>query len=517
MQQHTKGQVFRQNFSSGLVVFLIALPLCLGIALASGAPPLAGILSGVIGGILIGTLSSSPISVAGPAAGLTAIVLSAITELGSFDLFLCAGVIAGAIQLSLGFMRAGSITNYIPIAVIEGMLAGIGIIIIIKQIPSIFGYENFPTLNSLPTLSIHLGSLIIATISFIILIGWQYCPRLNQIKSLPTALIAVIAGIIINQLFIQLYSPLAVPSSQLVQLPDIHNISDIQQLIRFPQFSGFTLPIVWITGITIALVASIETLLSIEAADRLDKHRRITDTNQELRAQGIGNIVASFIGGLPITSVIIRSSANANAGANHKISTIIHGILLLLCVLSVPHLLNKIPLASLAAVLIIVGYKLTAPSTYLHFWRKGIYQFIPFIATMIAVVCLDLLKGVGIGLIISLLFILHSNMKRTYYLSREELANAGTIILELGEEVSFLNKAALKKTLKNIPSDAHIIINAEKAIYIASDILELLEDFTNVYAQEHNIRVSLKGFKYDYEYQDGNEHRHIRVEHHRQM
>ncbi|MGX2956209.1 SulP family inorganic anion transporter [Ursidibacter sp. B-7004-1] len=507
------GRLLKQNFASGLVVFLVALPLCLGIALASGAPPLSGIVSGIVGGIVIGWLSTSHISVSGPAAGLAAIVLSAIGELGSFELFLCAGLIAGVIQLLLGLIKAGSITNYIPFAVIEGMLAGIGVIIIIKELPYALGSDKLLSVVSDPIIHVHLGSLIVAFTALLIVIGWDFIPQLRKIKILPSALIAVIVGILINECFIYFNSPLAIPTSQLVQLPVPENLEQAERLIRFPDFSGFSNRIVWVTGITIAIVASIETLLSIEAADRLDKHRRITDTNRELRTQGIGNVIASLLGGLPMTSVIVRSSANANAGATHKISAIFHGLLLLICVLSIPNLLNKIPLASLAAVLIIIGYKLTKPSIYLHFWQKGIYQFIPFVATMIAVVFLDLLKGVGIGLIISILFILHGNMKRSYYLSREELADADNIVLELGEEVSFLNKAALKKTLKNIQPNSKITINAERAIYIASDILELLEDFTNVYAQENNIQVKLKGFKYDYEHQDGIEHTHVRVEH----
>lgn len=515
--QQSTGQLLKQNFASGLVVFLVALPLCLGIALASGAPPLAGVLSGIVGGIIIGLLSTSHISVSGPAAGLAVIVLMAIQELGSFELFLCAGVIAGGLQLLLGFAKAGSITNYIPFSVIEGMLAGIGVIIILKEIPYALGSDKLQALLADPILHVHFGSLIVAAVSLFIIIGWDYIPQLKRLKLLPSALIAVIVGVFINQFFNAFCPNFSIPNHQLVQLPIPHNLEEAEALIRFPQISGFFQPNVWLIGATIAMVASIETLLSIEAADRLDKHRRITDTNQELRAQGIGNITTSLIGGLPITSVIVRSSANANAGANHKLSTIVHGLLLLLCVLFMPTILNQIPLASLAAVLIVVGYKLTRPSIYLHFWHKGIYQFIPFVATMIAVVFLDLLKGVGIGLVISILFILHANMKRSYYLSREELAEADDIILELGEEVSFLNKAALKKTLKNIQPNSKITINAEKAIYIASDILELLEDFTNVYAQENNIQVRLKGFKYDYEHQEGVEHTHVRVEHKRRI
>lgn len=508
------GRLFKQNFASGLVVFLVALPLCLGISLASGAPPLAGILSGVIGGVVIGLLSTSHISVSGPAAGLVAIVLAAIQQLGSFELFLCAGLIAGIFQIALGFLRAGSITNYIPISVIEGMLAGIGVLIIFSQLPYAFGSPySFKQMLANGESYIHLGSLCIALISLAIMILWEQISCLRKLKLLPSALIAVLVGVLINNLFIYFDSPLAIQSSQLVQLPEPHSLEEAESMLRFPDLSGFANFYVWLTAFTIAIVASVETLLSIEAADRLDKRRRITDTNHELRTQGIGNIIASLLGGLPMTSVIVRSSANANAGATHKLSSAIHGILLLVCVLTIPHFLNQIPLATLAAVLIIIGYKLTKPAHYLHFWHKGIYQFIPFFVTMLAVVLLDLLKGVGIGLAISVIFLLYGNMKRAYYLSREELSEAQEIVLELAEEVSFLNKAAIKKTLKNVQPNTKITINAQRSIYIASDVLELIEDFTNYYAKENNIQVKLKGFKNDYENQEGMQHSHIRIEH----
>lgn len=506
-----KLSLLKQNFSSGLVVFLVALPLCLGIALASGAPPLAGILSGIIGGVVIGGLSRSHISVSGPAAGLVAIVFAAITTLGSFELFLCAGLVAGLLQGILGLCRAGSLTNYIPIAVIEGMLAGIGILIIFTQLPYALGSHS-PFTFSDAILSVHLGSLIIAAISLLIVIFWEKM-GLAKLKLLPSALIAVLAGVLLNTLFQYFDSNLAIPLTQRVQLPEPHSLEEAERLIRFPDFSGLLNPYVWLTGATIAIVASIETLLSIEAADRLDIQRRITDTNHELRVQGLGNLFSALIGGLPMTSVIVRSSANANAGATHKSSAVIHGLLLFICVLSIPEWLNQIPLASLAAVLMVIGYKLTRPALYRHFWEKGIYQFIPFVATAIAVVALDLLKGVGIGLVISILFLLHGNMKRAYYLSREELSDAQEITLELAEEVSFLNKAAIKKTLKNIQPNTIVTINAERTVYIAADVLELIEDFTNFYAKEHQIKVKLKGFKHDYEHQEGSEHTHIRVEH----
>lgn len=501
--------LLRQNIPSGLVVFLVALPLCLGVALASGAPPLSGILSGIVGGIVIGLLSRSHISVSGPAAGLTAIVFMAITELGSFELFLCAGLIAGGLQLLLGLLKAGSITNYFPSAVIEGMLAGIGLIIIVKEMPYALGDALLFEHIREGTISLHLGSLFIALLSALVLLSWEKLAWAKRVKWIPSALVAVVLGTLLNQLFLNLNSPLALLPEQLVNLPVPHSLEEAERLIRQPDWRGFTQLQTWVIGLTIAIVASIETLLSIEAADRLDAHRRITDTNHELRAQGVGNLVASLIGALPMTSVIVRSSANANAGATHKLSTMIHGLLLLVCVLLIPEWLNQIPLATLAVVLIFIGYKLTRPVLYRHFWRKGIYQFLPFLATVVAVVWLDLLKGVGIGLLISLGFILHRNLKRAYYLSREDLEEAQEICLELAEEVTFLNKAAIKKTLKNVQPNSKITIDARKCAYIDDDVLELITNFTHIYARENQIEVNLKGLKYDYE--KSHSHSHIQV------
>jgi MFS superfamily sulfate permease-like transporter len=508
------------------VVFLVALPLCLGIALASGAPPLSGIISGIVGGIIIGTISNSNVSVSGPAAGLTAIVLKAITDLGAFELFLCAGMIAGIIQLILGFVRAGSISNYFPNNVIEGMLAAIGIIIILKQIPHAVGfdkeYEGNETLfdNGInlkyfeeASHAIHPGALIITIVSIAILLIWDKVPALKKLKMLPGALAAVVAGIVMNELFKFLGSSLAVESQHLISLPVPQSLEDFKNLITFPDLGGFTNYQVWVAGATIAIVASIETLLCIEASDRLDMQKRITDTNLELKAQGIGNLVSSLIGGLPMTSVVVRSSANANAGATSKISTIIHGLLLLICVLTIPVILNKIPLATLAAVLILIGYKLAKPATFKHFWKLGKLQFIPFLATVIAVVFTDLLKGVGIGLAISIFYILQGNMKTAYYLSKEKLNNADEITMKLAEEVSFLNKAAIKKTLKNIKPNSKITFDARETAYIATDILEMIQEFANVRAIEDDIEVELLGFKTSYKDYETNENSHIVITH----
>ena len=529
MKKNIKAEL-SQNFASGLVVFLVALPLCLGIALASGAPPLSGVIAGIIGGIVVGALSNSNISVSGPAAGLTAIVLTAITDLGAFELFLCAGLIAGILQLVLGFIRAGSISNYFPNNVIEGMLAGIGIIIILKQIPHALGFDtdnmssetlfengiNFNYFNEVFG-AIHPGAIIVTIVSVVILLTWENVPALRKIKMLPGALVAVIAGILLNQLFVSSGSVFAITADHLVTLPVPQSAEDFKNLIRMPNFEGFLNTKVWIVGATIAIVASIETLLCIEASDRLDTKRRITDTNLELKAQGIGNLLSSLIGGLPMTSVVVRSSANANAGATSKSSAIIHGVLLLVCVLSIPFILNLIPLATLAAVLILVGYKLAKPATFKHFWHNGKYQFIPFVATVLAVVFTDLLKGVGIGLAISVFYILQGNMKRAYYLSREKLNDADELTIKLAEEVSFLNKADIKKTLKNIQPGSKLIIDARTTSYITTDVLEMIQDFANVRAKEENIDVELIGFRTSYRDYENDQDSHVSITHKRAM
>ena len=497
--------------------------------MASGAPLFSGIISGIIGGIVVGYLSKSHISVSGPAAGLTAIVLTAITDLGAFDVFLTAVFIAGLIQLALGFIKAGSISNYFPTNVIEGMLAGIGVIIILKQLPHAFGYDSdfegnqafsqtdgensFSSLFNILN-HIQLGSMVIAAISLTILIAWDKVPFFKKLKLIPGALIAVILGVILNELFISSGSSLAIAKEHLVSLPVPSSMEEFKQIIVTPDFSGITNPKVWIVGLTIAIVASIETLLCIEASDRMDAHKRYTDTNVELKAQGIGNIVSSLLGGLPMTSVVVRSSANNNAGAKSKMSTIIHGVLLLISVLTIPVILNKIPLATLAAILLLVGYKLAKPATFKHFWNNGKYQFVPFIATFAAVVFLDLLKGVALGMIISVFAILRGNIKRAYDFRKEEYHDGDVIHIDLAQEVSFLNKAAIKLTLGKIPENSKVIINAENTVYIAHDVLDLINEFKEIKAKEENIKVKLVGFKKEYELENtGEEEKHVFVSH----
>ncbi|MBF6608275.1 MAG: SulP family inorganic anion transporter [Flavobacterium sp.] len=510
----------KSDFASGLVVFLVALPLCLGIALASGAPPLSGVIAGIVGGIVVGFLSNSHLSVSGPAAGLTAIVLVAITDFGAFDIFLTAVVVAGFFQLVLGFVKAGSISNYFPTNVIEGMLAGIGIIIILKQIPHALGYdtefegnESFLQRDGSNTFStimgafdyIQLGAVIITVISLAILISWEKIGFLKKMKLIPGALVAVVVGVLLNELFIATGSSLAISKEHLVSLPVPETLADFKNIVLFPDFTALINPQVWITGATIAIVASVETLLCIEAADRMDVQKRYTNTNLELKAQGIGNLVSGFLGGLPLTSVVVRTSTNANAGAKSKMSTIIHGGLLFVSVLAIPFLLNRIPLATLAAVLLLVGYKLAKPSTIKRFWVRGKYQFVPFIATVLGVVFTDLLKGVLFGIVISVIFILRGNLKRAYNFRKENYESGDIIHIDLAQEVSFLNKAAIKSTLNNLPENSKVIINASDTVYIAHDILDLIKEFKMTRAKEDNIKVKLKGFKEAYDLENTDE------------
>ena len=508
------SQYFKTDVLSGLVVFLVALPLCLGIALASGAPLFAGIIAGIVGGIVIGTLSNSQLSVAGPAAGLTAIVFAAITTLGSFEAFLLAIVIAGAIQIVLGFANAGIISNYLPSNVIEGMLTAIGVIIILKQLPHAIGYDadnegdyffiervsgnnTFSAIIDAVNFA-HPGAILVTIASLAILIAWNNIAFLKKLVVVPGPLVAVIAGIAINETFRASGSKFAISHEHLVQLPIPDSFSGFVGQFRTPDFSMLGNTKVWITGMTIAAVASIETLLCIEAADKMDPLKRFTNTNTELKAQGVGNIINGLLGGMPVTSVIVRTSANVNSGGRTKIATISHGVFLLTAVIVIPGLLNKIPLASLAAILILIGYKLASPSVFKNMWKNGKSQFVPFIATVVAVVFTDLLKGVGIGLAVSIFYILQGNMKVAYFFKKEEHHEGETIFINLAQEVSFLNKAAIKQTLIDLPENSQVVIDASSCVYIDHDVLQLIQNFLSVSSKEKNIKVTLKGFKNEY-------------------
>ena len=505
---------FKTDILSGLVVFLVALPLCLGIALASGAPLFAGIISGVIGGIVVGLLSHSQLSVSGPAAGLTAILVGAITSLGSYETFLAAVVLAGVFQILLGIAKAGTVSNYFPSNVIEGMLTAIGVIIILKQLPHAVGYDvdnegdfmfiekgaghnTFSSLIDAINYS-HFGAIIICLVALAILIAFNKVAFLRNLKVVPGALIAVLSGIILNETFKATGSNLAISQEHLVNLPVPSSFNDFIGQFSFPNFSALTDAHVWIVAATIAAVASIETLLCIEAADKLDPLKRYTNTNQEMFAQGAGNILSGLIGGIPMTSVIVRTSANVNSGGRTKTAAIAHGVFLLIAVLSIPTLLNKIPLASLAAILLMIGYKLASPTVFKHMWHSGKYQFTPFIITVLAVVFTDLLKGVGIGLVVSVFFILRANLKLAYFFKKEEYHPGETITMKLAQEVSFLNKAAIKQTLQHLPAGSHLEIDATDSFYIDHDVLELIRDFLNIGSKDKNIKVTLTGFREEY-------------------
>ncbi|GEO12022.1 SulP family inorganic anion transporter [Segetibacter aerophilus] len=502
----------KYDIPSSIVVFLVAVPLCLGIALASGAPFFSGLIAGIVGGIVIGSLSNSQLSVSGPAAGLTAIVLAGITRLGAFETFLAAVFLAGLIQLLLGFLKAGSIANYFPGSVIKGMLTAIGVIIILKQIPHAFGYDKdaegetaFQQANGNNTFSalleplqhIHIGVTIITLVALTILVLWEK-PFMKRFKVVPGALAAVVVSVLLNNLFNAFFPAIAVEKEHLVQVPVAGSFDEFLGLFTLPNFSAITNKDVIITAFTIAAVASIETLLCIEAVDKMDRLRRATNQNRELKAQGIGNMVSGLLGGLPVTSVIVRSSANINAGAQTKASTIIHGTLILVCSAFIPGVLNMIPLGALAAILLITGYKLARISIFKEMFANGKYQWVPFIVTVVAVVFTDLLTGVGLGLLTSMVAILYGNMKNSYYFHKENHHEGEVIRIQLSEEVSFLNKASIKLTLNHLPANSKVVIDATKTTYIDYDVLELIKEFKNIKAPEKNIDCILTGLREKY-------------------
>jgi MFS superfamily sulfate permease-like transporter len=506
-QKYFLPKNLKKDIPGSIVVFLVALPLCLGIALASGAPLFAGVLTGIIGGIVVGALSGSQLSVAGPAAGLTVIVLNAITGLGSYDSFLLALVLAGIFQMILGFVKAGTIANYFPSPVIEGMLAAIGIILIMKQFPHAVGYdadyegdEGFNQTDSDNTFSgvfsafskINYGAVIITLISLAIMIYW---PRVKKLALIPAPLLVVLTGVALSLAFSG--TSLALLDKQFVHIPVVKSSSEFLSLFKSPNFSAIGNKQIWITAFTIAIVASLETLLSLEAVDKIDPIKRVSPTNRELLAQGAGNIVSGLLGGLPMTAVIVRSSANVNSGARTKMSTIMHGTLLLLSLLFIPSLINYIPLSCLAAILLITGYKLARIALFQHMWHKGLNQFIPFVITLLAVVFTDLLIGVGIGMLVGIFYILRTNLRNPYFYHIEKDGDKNTIRIVLSEEVSFLNKAAIQYTLTHLPINSSIIIDGSNSRYIDPDVLEIIHNYKqNAYTK--NISVQLKDIRDKY-------------------
>jgi MFS superfamily sulfate permease-like transporter len=500
----------KYDLPASIIVFLVAVPLCLGIALASGAPLFAGVIAGIVGGIVVGALSGSPVGVSGPAAGLAVIVLVAIQDLGSYEIFLSAVVVGGVVQLLLGFAKAGIIGYYFPSSVIKGMLSGIGIIIFLKQIPHAFGYDGDPegdfafaqrdgenTFSELVNMLNYIspGVVLISIVSIAILILWEqkFIKRIPVFQIIQGPLVVVVLGIVLN-LFLAGQGSMAIAPEHLVSLPVAENLSEVVQLFTLPDFSQVFSGPVLITGVTIAVVASLETLLCVEATDKLDPYKRVTPTNRELKAQGVGNMLSGLIGGLPITQVIVRSSANIQSGGRTKVSAILHGVILLACVVSIPAVLNLIPLASLAAILLLVGYKLAKPAIFREMWSMGHAQFVPFIVTIVGIVMTDLLMGIGLGLAVAIFYILYGNYKRPYFFHPEEFAPGEPIRMRLSEEVTFLNKGSILQTLNHIPDNTKLIIDATKTAHIDPDVLEIFADFREN-ASHRGIEIEMTGME----------------------
>ncbi|AZQ43067.1 SulP family inorganic anion transporter [Nonlabens ponticola] len=494
-----------KDFPASIVVFFVALPLCLGIAVASDAPPFAGLIAGIIGGIVVGSISGSQVGVSGPAAGLAAIVLAAIASLG-YEQFLVAVVLGGVIQLVFGLLRAGVIGYYFPSSVIKGMLTGIGIIIILKQIPHFFGVDKDPegdfsyyqtdgetTFSEMLNIgeSIGWGSTIVAFISLAILIVWSnVLSKKGKIFTLIQGpLVAVVFGIIFYLGTVD--TSLEIFNSHLVNVPVPDGFDSFIGQFTFPDFSVIGSAEVWITAFTIALVASLETLLCVEATDKLDPEKRVTPTNRELFAQGTGNILSGLVGGIPVTQVIVRSSANIQSGGKTKMSAIIHGFFLLISVILIPTVLNMIPLSVLAAVLFIVGYKLAKPATFKAMWKAGFQQFVPFIVTVLVIVFKDLLWGIGIGLALGILITLYQSYRNSHFLHKEDPDHGGPKVkMTLAEEVTFFNKAAIKRELDELPEGTQLELDVRKTTFMDFDIIEILDEF-KVKAAARDIDITL--------------------------
>jgi carbonic anhydrase len=513
MTGHKLTATLPKDLLAGLVVFLVALPLCLGVALASNAPPIAGLIAGIIGGILVGALSGSHTSVSGPAAGLTAVVAAQIATLGSFEAFLVAVVLAGVLQVIMGICRAGFISAFFPLSVIKGLLAAIGIILILKQVPHLLGYDADPmgdksflqkdgenTFSELAVafFSVHPGAVLVGIASIGLIVLWDKVKVLKQ-SPVPAPLVVVVAGVLLNQLFRSIGGSLVIEPSHLVAVPVTDGPGDfIRNALIFPDWSILSNPVVYTSAVTIAVVASLETLLNVEAVDKIDPKQRATPTNRELVAQGVGNMAAGLIGGLPMTSVIVRSSVNINAKAETKVSAIWHGVLIIGCVMLVPGLLNEIPLAALAAILLMTGLKLASPKLMRQMWAEGQKQFFPFIITIVAIVLTDLLVGVLIGLAVSIGFILHNNARRPLRRILEKHVSGDVMHIVLANQVSFLSRASLEQALRSVPRGGHILLDASNTDYIDPDVLDLITDFRDTTTAAIGVKLSLKGFRDKY-------------------
>ncbi|MCC6763942.1 MAG: bifunctional SulP family inorganic anion transporter/carbonic anhydrase [Deltaproteobacteria bacterium] len=501
------------DLTAGLVVFLVALPLCLGVALASNAPLFSGILAGIVGGLLVGSISHSHTSVSGPAAGLTAVVAAQIAAVGSFEAFALAVAIAGVIQIALGIAGAGGIADFIPSSVIRGLLGAIGLILILKQIPHLFGWDADPlgdmafsqpdhenTFSALGNLfaGVHRGAALIGALCLALLVAWD---RVKQLKTspIPAPLVAALLGVGMHMLLSRLGAGWAIESDHLVQVPVATDLTGFLGFLKAPDLAALGNPKLYVAAITIALVASLETLLNLEAVDKIDPRRRTSPPNRELVAQGVGNLTAGLIGGLPVTSVIVRSSVNINSGGKTKLAAIVHGCLLLLCVALLPAWLNLIPLSALAAVLITTGYKLASPALFRQTWQAGFETFVPFMVTISAILLTDLLIGVLIGLAFSIAFILRSNFRRPLHRTLEKHLGGDVLHIDLANQVSFLNRAALRRALGEAPRGGHVLIDARATDYIDTDILSVIREYEKETAPARDVLVSLIGFKPHYE------------------
>lgn len=502
----------RYDLPASIVVFFVAVPLCLGIALASGAPLFAGIIAGIVGGIVVGMASGSPLGVSGPAAGLAVIVLNSLATLGgSWEAFLLAVVLAGIIQLAAGYFKLGTIAYYFPSSVIKGMLTGIGLLIILKQIPHACGYDMdfegddaFMQADGQNTFSellnmlnyITPGAILVTVVSLIILVLWeQVLVKKHKIFGMINGpLVTVFAGIIIYYLYQKSILPFSLSEKQIVQIPVASSIGDFFRQFTLPDFSQLKNTNVYVISFVLAIVASLETLLCVEATDKLDPQKRVTPTNRELKAQGLGNIISGFIGGLPLTQVIVRSSANIAFGGRTKMSAILHGFFLLISAITIPSLLNMIPLASLACILFVVGYKLAKPSLFKQAYKQGWEQFVPFIATIIGILFTDLLKGIGIGMAVAIFYILRNNYKNPFYSIKNEGQETHEHLIVLSEEVSFLNKGRILQMLDKIPANSKVIIDGTKSKSIHYDVIEIIQNF-QIHAQTIGITVEVKGIK----------------------
>lgn len=484
----------KYDIPAAIIVFLVAVPLCLGIALASfpegEAILFSGIIAGIVGGIVVGLLSGSQLGVSGPAAGLAVIVLNAIKDLGAFEIFLLAVVIGGVFQVILGILRAGVIGYFFPNSVIKGMLAGIGIIIFKKQIPIAFGHKGFG--DWLADLSVfNTGTVVITVVSLAVLILWEqkFMKQIKAFQLIQGPLVVVSLGVIMGLLFNDTSLAL-VGDKHLVSIPVSANFTEFMNQFTFPDFSKITDPVVWKVGLTIAVVASLETLLCLDATDKLDPFKRVAPANRELVAQGVGNVVSGLVGGLPVTQVIVRSSTNIQSGGRTKVSAILHGFILLICAMSIPQLLNMIPLASLAAILFMVGYKLAKPELFKAMYKQGQNNFVPFVVTIAGIVVIDLLVGIGLGLMVAICFILYHNYKKPYLFDASQDFQDGRIHLKFAEDVTFINKASIQRTLTELSDGSKVVLDASKTISMDHDVIEIINEFLEG-AAYRNIEVEV--------------------------